>query len=83
VHLGWEYSGDKDLTREPNEKITLERLVKLLDEMFQDTSSWPTGVHVRSYHIGIERDPVRRPQHYLFCYLLKISQIVCLDAGLG
>jgi hypothetical protein len=38
--------------------------VKLLDEMFHDTSSWPTDEQVRCYHIGIERDPVRHPHHY-------------------
>jgi hypothetical protein len=42
VHLGWEYSGFQDPTRETSDKITLEHLVKLLEEMFQDTSSWPT-----------------------------------------
>jgi hypothetical protein len=39
VHPGWEYSGLQDPTRETSEKIPLELLVKLLDEMFQDTSS--------------------------------------------
>jgi hypothetical protein len=82
VHPGWEYSGDQDPTQETNEKITPERLMKLLYEMFQDTSSWLTDVQVRSYHIGIERDPVRHPRHYLLCYLLEISQLVCLDANL-
>jgi hypothetical protein len=83
VHLGWKYSRVQDLTRETNEKITLEHLVKLLEEMFQDISSWPTDEHVCSYHIRVERDPVRRPCHNEFCYLLKISQLVCLDACLG
>jgi hypothetical protein len=35
--------------------------VKLLEEMFQNTSSWLTDEQVRSYRIGIERDPVRHP----------------------
>jgi hypothetical protein len=35
----WEYSGTQDPARETNEKITLEHLVKLLEEMFQDTTS--------------------------------------------
>jgi hypothetical protein len=39
VHLDWEYNGFQDLTRETSEKITLEHLVKLVEEMFQDTSS--------------------------------------------
>jgi hypothetical protein len=42
VYLSWEYSGVEDPTRETSEKITPEHLVKLLEEMFQDTSSWPT-----------------------------------------
>jgi hypothetical protein len=29
--------------------------------MFQDTSSWPTDEQVRSYHIQVERDPIRHP----------------------
>jgi hypothetical protein len=43
--------------------------MKLLEEMFQNTSSWPTDEQVRSYHIGVERDSVRCPsfnQHYNF-----------------
>jgi hypothetical protein len=44
VHPGWEYSGLQDPTEETNEKILLELLVKHLEEMFQDTSSWPTDV---------------------------------------
>jgi hypothetical protein len=42
VHPGWEYSGVQDPTWETSEKITPEHLVKLLEEMFQDTPSWPT-----------------------------------------
>jgi hypothetical protein len=61
VHQGWEYSGVQDPTQETSDKITLEHLVKLLEEMFQDTSSWPTDERVHSYHIGVERDLVRRP----------------------
>jgi hypothetical protein len=61
VHLGWEYSRVQHLTQETSEKITLVHLVKLLEEMFQDTSSWSTDKQVRSYHIGVERDPVRHP----------------------
>jgi hypothetical protein len=34
VHLGWEYSGLQDLTRETQEKMTLELLVKHLGEIF-------------------------------------------------
>jgi hypothetical protein len=41
VHLGWEYSGTQDLTWETFEKIGPDHLVKLLQEMFQNVSSWP------------------------------------------
>jgi hypothetical protein len=58
-------------------------MVKLLDEMFQDTSNWPTDEQVHSYHIGIERDPVRRPCHYEYYCLLGISHLSCLNAGFG
>jgi hypothetical protein len=44
VHPGWEYNRLQDPTRETNEKIALELLVKHLEEVFQDTSSWPTDV---------------------------------------
>jgi hypothetical protein len=61
VHPGWEYSRLQDLARETTEKFTLNHLVKLLEEMFQNTSSRPTDEQVRSYHIEVERDPVRHP----------------------
>jgi hypothetical protein len=61
VHPSWEYNGLQDLTRETQEKITPELLWKHMGEIFQDTSSWPSDEHVRSYHIGVERDPVRCP----------------------
>jgi hypothetical protein len=61
VHPDWEYSGFQDPAQETSDKITLEHLVKLLEEMFQDTSSWPTDEQVCSYHIRVERDPVKRP----------------------
>jgi hypothetical protein len=61
VHPGWEYSGNQDPTRETTEKIRLDHLMKLLEEMFQNISSWPTDEQVHSYHIGVERDSVRHP----------------------
>jgi hypothetical protein len=64
IHPGWEYNGLQNPTRKSNEKIALELLVKHLEEMFQDTSSWSTDVQVRSYHIMVERDSVRRPDQY-------------------
>jgi hypothetical protein len=63
--------------------ITLEHLVKLLKEMFQDTFSWLTDEQLRSYHIGVERDLVRHPgQYYLSCFL-EILWLFCLNADLG
>jgi hypothetical protein len=69
VHPGWEYSGLQDSTQETTKKIHKDLLVKLLEEMLQNTSSWPTDEQVGSKHIGVERDPVRRlsfNQHYNF-----------------
>jgi hypothetical protein len=42
VHPDWEYSEHQDPTQETKENITPELLVKLLGELFQDTSSWLT-----------------------------------------
>jgi hypothetical protein len=67
VHPGWEDSRLQDPTWETTEKITPDHLVKLLEEMFQNTNSWPTDEQVRSYHIRVVRDSVRCPffnQHY-------------------
>jgi hypothetical protein len=61
IHLGWEYNRLQDPTRETTEKIDPNKLVKLLEEIFQNTSSWPTYEQVRAYHLGMERDPVRKP----------------------
>jgi hypothetical protein len=61
VHSGWEYSGLQDPTRETQEKMAPELLVKHLGEIFQDISTWLTDEQVRPYQIGIERDPVRHP----------------------
>jgi hypothetical protein len=82
VHLGWEYNRLLDPTQESSEKITLGLLVKHLEEIFQDTSSWPTDEQVRSYHSGVERDPVRRPCLYQNYCLLEILYLVCLNADL-
>jgi hypothetical protein len=64
VHPGWEYCGVQDPTRETQENITPELLVNHLGEIFQDTSTWLIDEHVRFYHIGVERDPVRRPNQF-------------------
>jgi hypothetical protein len=83
VHPGWEYSGVKDPTRETNKKITPEHLVKLLEEMFQDTSSWPTDEQVHSDHTGEERDLVRRPGQCCLSCVLEILHLFCLNADIG
>jgi hypothetical protein len=84
VHLGWEYKRLQDLTQETQANITPELLVKHLGELFQDTSSWPTNEHVRSYHIGIEINPVRCPMYFsLHCSLqfhVLIVQMQDLDS---
>jgi hypothetical protein len=64
VHPGWKYNGVEDSTQETSVKITLEHLVNHLEEMFQDTSSWPTDEQVCSYHIEEERDLIRHPGQY-------------------
>jgi hypothetical protein len=61
VHPGWEYSGPQDPTRETTEKIGPNHLVKLLDEIFLNISSWSIDEQVHAYHIGVERNSVRRP----------------------
>jgi hypothetical protein len=63
VHPRWEYNRLQDLTRESFDNIGVSMLVKLLEEMFQKTSRWPSVEQVRAYHLQMERDPVR--QHYM------------------
>jgi hypothetical protein len=46
-------------------------LMKLLEEMFQNTRSWPTNEQMRSYHIELERDSVRRHSFNQHCNFLK------------
>jgi hypothetical protein len=83
IHLGWEYCGPQDLTRETRENITSELLAKHLGEIFQDTSSSPADEQVRSYHIGVERDQVRHPSYFTLHCFFGISHHVCLNAGFG
>jgi hypothetical protein len=59
VHSGWEYNRLQDLTRETQEKMSIELLVKHLGEIFQDISTWPADEQVCPYHIRIERDSTR------------------------
>jgi hypothetical protein len=66
VHLGWEYCFLQDPNRE---NISLDLLVKYLEELFQDISRWRVDEQVHSYHLGVERDPVRCPiSLYLFLF---------------
>jgi hypothetical protein len=53
VHPDWEYCGLQDPTRETQEKMTSELLVKHLGEMFQDISTWLADEQVLPHHIGI------------------------------
>jgi hypothetical protein len=66
VHPGWEYSGVQDPTRESKNNIEANKLVELLQEMFQNINSWLTPEHVRTYHLHVERDPERQCRFYLF-----------------
>jgi hypothetical protein len=61
VHPGWEYSSLDNPTRETTKKIRTSQLVKLLEEMIQNTSSWPMVEQVHTYHLGMERDSIRPP----------------------
>jgi hypothetical protein len=60
IHSGWEYGGHKDPTRESTDKIEFSEVLKLLQEMFNNTSSWSTPEQVHAYHLGVERDLVRQ-----------------------
>jgi hypothetical protein len=67
VHPGWGYCGLQDPTCESRENISRDLLVKHLREIFQEISGWRVDEQVRSYHIGVERDPIRCPiRSYLF-----------------
>jgi hypothetical protein len=83
VHQDWEYSGLQDQTRETQENIAPEHLVKHLGEILQDISSWPADEQVRPYHIAIERDPIRHLTYFsLHCFSM-ITYFNFLKVGLG
>jgi hypothetical protein len=42
VHPGWEYRGLQDPTQETTDNIDVDQMVKVLEEIFQNTSSWPS-----------------------------------------
>jgi hypothetical protein len=83
IHPGWEYCGPQDPTQETRENVTLELLVKHLGEIFQDTSCWTTDEQVRSYHIVVERESVRRPSYFKLLSFFEILYLVCLNLGFG
>jgi hypothetical protein len=60
VHPGWEYNDLEDPTQESTDKTKASEVLKLLQEMFSNTSSWPTSEQVCAYHLGVERDSVRQ-----------------------
>jgi hypothetical protein len=70
VHLGWEYNGVHDPTRETFITPKPNKIFELLQVMFQNTSSWPPAEQVRSYHLGVNRDPVRRISLIFINFLL-------------
>jgi hypothetical protein len=60
VHPGWEYNRLQDPSCETMENIGDSKLVKLLEETFQNISSWPTVEQVCGYHLGMERELLRQ-----------------------
>jgi hypothetical protein len=59
VHPRWEYNGVHDPTRETFVTPRPNKILELLQEMFQNTNSLPPAEQVRSYHLEVNRDPVR------------------------
>jgi hypothetical protein len=49
VHPRWEYNRIEDPTQESTDKINVSEVLKLLQEMFNKTSSWPMSEQARSY----------------------------------
>jgi hypothetical protein len=78
VHPGWEYNGVHDPTRETFVTPRPSKIFELLQEMFQNTSSWPPAELGRSYHLGVDWDPIRRfslifVNFLLFTYLRHVQ----------
>jgi hypothetical protein len=59
-HPWWEYNGVHDPTRETFITPMPSKILELLQEMFQKTSSWPPAEQVCAYHLGVDRDLIRR-----------------------
>jgi hypothetical protein len=59
MHPGWEYSGVQDPTRETSDNIKANKMVELLQEMFQNINNWLTPEQVRTY-LQVVRDPLRQ-----------------------
>jgi hypothetical protein len=78
VQPEWEYNGVHDPTRETFITHRPSKTLELLQYMFENTSSWPPVEQVRSYHLGVDRDPVRQfslifINFLLFTYLLHVQ----------
>jgi hypothetical protein len=69
VHPGWEYNRSNDPTRETFHNLRHSKMEELLQEMFQNISSWPTPEKVPYYHIGVAWDPVRRFSLFVVIFL--------------
>jgi hypothetical protein len=87
VHPGWEYSGLQDPTQETFVTPRPNKILEFLQEMFQNTSSWPPAEQVCSYHLRVDRDPVRQISlifinFLLVTYLLHV-QFQVLDSLLS
>jgi hypothetical protein len=82
VHPRWEYSDAQDPTQESSDNIEASKLVELLGEMFKSTSNWSTPKQVRTYHLQVERDPIRQ-QYLNFHLYLDYLFFICLLAGFG
>jgi hypothetical protein len=78
VHPGWEYNGVQDLTRETFITPRPNKILELLQEMFQNTNSWPPVEQVRSYHLGVDRDPVRQIS-FIFINFLLVTYLLCVQ----
>jgi hypothetical protein len=78
VHLGLEYNGVQDPTQEISITPRPNKILELLQEILQNTSSWPPAEQVHSYNLGVARDPVRRISlicKFPFGYLLASCPI--------
>jgi hypothetical protein len=73
VHPRCEYNGVHDPTLETFVIPSPSKILELLQEMFQNISSWAPTEPVCSYHLGVNRDPVRR----FSCIFLNFLLFTC------